>query len=134
VKLLKENADAKTRHSIRNDLQGTILIPNSSEPEKLKDEIIAFAASSWLMVKTSNWKPDQTLKDFVSNELLQTSMQTDKVKLPRTFNARNLSRLAGIEVHWTYNLADHLRMINDESQVSIFHFASLLEWNKSSKW
>jgi len=49
------------------------------------------------------------------------------VKLEKIFNARNLGRIAGIEIEWTKNLADHLRLIDEDRKVAIFHHATYLE-------
>jgi hypothetical protein len=49
------------------------------------------------------------------------------VKLDRIFNARNLGRIAGIEVYWTNNLFDHLRLIDEDRKVAVFHYASFLK-------
>jgi hypothetical protein len=51
----------------------------------------------------------------------------EHVKLEKLFNAYNLSRIARIEVVWTSNLADHLRMQDDDTRVAIFQHAFFLE-------
>jgi hypothetical protein len=50
------------------------------------------------------------------------------IKLEKSFNALNLERIAGIEIRWTDNLADHLRMMDDDKAVAIFHHVSFLEY------
>ena len=50
---------------------------------------------------------------------------TDHVKLERLFNARTIERIAGIKITWTSNLADHLRLLDDDTGVVIFHNAFL---------
>jgi hypothetical protein len=50
-----------------------------------------------------------------------------KVKLEKIFNANNLGKIAGIEVIWTTNLADHLRLMKDDQAVAVFHHASFLK-------
>ncbi|KAL1961549.1 hypothetical protein VTN77DRAFT_1611 [Rasamsonia byssochlamydoides] len=52
------------------------------------------------------------------------------VKLEKAFNARNLNRIAGLEIVATSNLADHLRLINDDRAVEIFHHVSFLEYQR----
>ena len=52
------------------------------------------------------------------------------IKLEKQFNALNLHRIAGIRIFWTDNLADHLRMMNDDKTVAIFYHASFLEYQK----
>jgi hypothetical protein len=52
----------------------------------------------------------------------------ERIKLEKSFNALNLQRIAGIEIRWTDNLADHLRMVDDDKAVAVFHHASFLEY------
>jgi hypothetical protein len=54
----------------------------------------------------------------------------EHVKLERLFNACNLDRIAGLQIIWTHNLANHLRVQNDDKEVSIFHYASFLNSQK----
>ncbi|UKZ54559.1 hypothetical protein TrVGV298_008368 [Trichoderma virens] len=61
----------------------------------------------------------------------QKTLQADRPKLGKVFTARNLSRIAGIEIRWTTNLADHLRLVDDDQVVFIFHCASFLQLQKS---
>ncbi|KAH6675929.1 hypothetical protein B0J14DRAFT_477619, partial [Halenospora varia] len=51
----------------------------------------------------------------------------EAVKLERIFNATNLEQIAGIEVRWTSNFADHLRMRGDDKAVGIFRYATFLK-------
>jgi hypothetical protein len=54
-------------------------------------------------------------------------LDNEHVKLEKIFIARNLGRIAGIEIQFTNNLADHLRLMNeDDKKVTIFHNASFL--------
>lgn len=52
----------------------------------------------------------------------------ERIKLGKSFNALNLQRIAGIQIRWTDNLADHLRMMDDNKAVAVFHHASFLEY------
>lgn len=49
------------------------------------------------------------------------------VKLEKNFTGPNLDRIAGLEIVWTDNLIDHLRMSDDDTKVHIFHHATFLE-------
>ena len=51
----------------------------------------------------------------------------ERIKLEKTFNALNLQRIAGVQIRWTDNLADHLRMMDDDKTVAVFHHVSFLE-------
>lgn len=37
-----------------------------------------------------------------------------------------MERIADITIYWTDNLADHLRMVEDDRVVAIFHYATFL--------
>ena len=52
----------------------------------------------------------------------------ERIKLEKSFNALNLQRIAGIQIRWTDNLADHLRMMDDDKAVAVFHHVSFLEY------
>lgn len=113
------------------------------EAEEILDDTIDLAFRLLLMVPTGgfsaasrsitlsggtkvNWKTG-TMKELVFREFSIQSNMKDPVKLERIFNARNLERIAGVEVRWTSNLADHLRMRDDDKAVEIFHYATFLK-------
>jgi hypothetical protein len=52
----------------------------------------------------------------------------ERIKFEKSFNALNLQRIAGIEIWWTDNLADHLRMMDDDRAIAVFRHASFLEY------
>lgn len=58
------------------------------------------------------------------------SLAKEHVKLEKLFNASNLERIAGLRIVWTRNLADHLRVRNDDTEVAIFHYVSFLNTQK----
>ncbi|KAK4461478.1 hypothetical protein QBC42DRAFT_270086 [Cladorrhinum samala] len=58
---------------------------------------------------------------------LSSSTVTETVKLEKIFKASNLCRIAGLRIVWTDNLADHLRLSDDDTRVHIFHHASFLQ-------
>ena len=39
--------------------------------------------------------------------------------------------IAGIQITWTSNLADHLQMRDDDTRVANFNYASFLEYQRS---
>lgn len=73
-----------------------------------------------------------SLRDFVKSIFPTTKELPDDLKLERMFTARNLERVAGIQVIWTSNLADHLQLEDDDTSVRIFSHVSFLE--VQSKW
>jgi hypothetical protein len=76
------------------------------------------------------WK-DGTITEFVSTGFSPQTSMKERVRLEKGFNARNLKRIAGIEIRWTSNLADHLRMRDDDTAVEIFHYASFLRFHRN---
>ncbi|KAL1882855.1 hypothetical protein Daus18300_000493 [Diaporthe australafricana] len=57
----------------------------------------------------------------------------ERIKLENNFTAPNLTRIAGLEIEWTDNLIDHLRMSDDDKKVHIFHHATFLECQRQSE-
>ncbi|KAF4421750.1 hypothetical protein FACUT_10902 [Fusarium acutatum] len=49
------------------------------------------------------------------------------------FSAWSLENVAGIKIEFTDNLADHLRLTNNNSQVYIFHHVAFLEAQRHSR-
>lgn len=82
--------------------------------------------------KSLEWT-DQGLKDFLASHFMEPhALGHDGIKLEKTFNARTLFKIAGIEILWTNNLADHLRLMDDDRKVAVFHYASFLEYNRGN--
>ena len=77
-----------------------------------------------------NWN-EGTITDLITNELAPENHMREAVKLEKIFNARNIERIAGIEIRWTSNLADHMRMRDDDTAAEIFHYASFLELHRT---
>jgi hypothetical protein len=86
------------------------------------------------------WKDDDCLAQTVSNAV---AMITESLKhsesgcascnsawtFSKSFNARQLTRVAGFEIIWTSNLLDHLLVQDDDDKVKIhiFHHVKVLE-------
>ena len=56
----------------------------------------------------------------------------DYAKLPQSFTAEYLEKIAGINVRWTNNLADHLLLTDDDTKLLFFHHVSALELHMQS--
>jgi hypothetical protein len=70
-----------------------------------------------------------TLLEFVHDYFsCPPALGHERIKLEKSFNALNLQRIAGIEIWWTDNLADHLRMMDDDRAIAVFRHASFLEY------
>ena len=77
-----------------------------------------------------NWETG-SIKDLVNTHMVPQTSMKEQVKLEKIFNARNLERIAGVEIRWTTNFADHLRMRDDDTAVEIFHCASFLRLHQN---
>ncbi|KAL8684402.1 MAG: hypothetical protein Q9218_008308, partial [Villophora microphyllina] len=71
-----------------------------------------------------------------SNSLLDRCFSapssSDMVKLPQSFTAAHLEQIAGIQVLWTDNLADHLLLRDDDTKVMLFPHVSALQLHVSA--
>ncbi|KFY66699.1 hypothetical protein V496_01928 [Pseudogymnoascus sp. VKM F-4515 (FW-2607)] len=79
------------------------------------------------------WTPDSrcNIREYI-NAKFDTKFEAVDIKLPRLFNAVNLERIAGIEICWTSNLIDHLKMRDDDTVVNIFYHAAFLKAQMNS--
>jgi hypothetical protein len=128
----------ETRESIKQMLSSRLSIPKPANVDDVLDGSVNLAVRLALMVEVGGFKygfsgrrevlwKTGTLKDFLTNYFRSSrTLGQDGVKLERLFNARNLGRIARIEIEWTSNLFDHLRLIDDERKVAIFHHAGFL--------
>lgn len=80
-----------------------------------------------------------TLKEFIENQF-SSPVAVQKpiwVKLDKIFTARNLECIAGLQIIWTDNLADHLKLtadtVADDRCISIFHHISVLKHHKDNQ-
>ncbi|KAH8587432.1 hypothetical protein B0O99DRAFT_556692 [Bisporella sp. PMI_857] len=73
------------------------------------------------------------IKSFLASQYSGAVQYGDKnIKLQKIFNIRNLEHIAGIKFHWTRNLADHLRLDEDNKELSIFQYKSFLQAQKTN--
>ena len=113
--------------------------------EKLLDALLDLAAGLYLTVSIGSlqnsltpgraiaWEDDWTLAEKVHTSLWPAPQLSEHVKLPKSFTAVNLERIAGIKIVWTSNLADHLSLTSDDTKLILFHQASFLELHKLSQ-
>lgn len=127
------------RQDIKAELQKKLTTFHDNEDEML-DNSIDLAASLLMMMSFCGFVygfsgrshlcwTDGSLESFVSLYFDPGTPQLSKenVKMEKIFTARNLCRIAGLEIVWTDNLVDHLRLTDDDRRVHIFHHASFLE-------
>ncbi|KAH7371816.1 hypothetical protein BKA64DRAFT_689570 [Cadophora sp. MPI-SDFR-AT-0126] len=141
--LVKAQQKETTRSSLETHLRKKFHNKEIDEADEILENTIDLVLRLLLMVPTGgystairsvtlsggtklNWK-DGALSEFVQREFSVQNSMKEPVKLERIFNARNLEGIAGVEVRWTSNLADHLRMRDDDKAVEIFHYATFLK-------
>ncbi|EME79502.1 uncharacterized protein MYCFIDRAFT_110781, partial [Pseudocercospora fijiensis CIRAD86] len=68
-----------------------------------------------------------SLRHFLAELFHPREPDQGHVRLEKSFNARNLGRLAGVEVEWTSDLSSHLSLRDDDTRLFVFHHATFLE-------
>ncbi|PQE14151.1 fad-type 2 protein [Rutstroemia sp. NJR-2017a BVV2] len=113
-----------------------------SDGREMTDGTIDLAARLFLMMDFGDlkhgfkgqhdprWMSD-SLRHFLS-QFLEPPARQYKVKLEKIFNARNLGRISGIEIEWTSNMKDHLKLMDGDKKVALFHHASFLEYQHNN--
>lgn len=131
------------RGVVKDHLRSKLTALHTNEDEILENSI-DLAASVLLMMnfcsysygfsgrRGLSWDDGSSLKTpllhfFYDN---RTEIGKENAKLEKIFTAHNLTRIAGLEVVWTDNMLDHLRLTDDDQRVHIFHHASFLEVQK----
>lgn len=127
----------------REEILDTLLQSQPSADKRLLNASIDLAARLWVTVGIGSvqqslipghhvaWEKAK-LPEMLHRILWPQSQLSEKVKLPRTFTAANLERIAGLKVVWTSNLADHLCLKDDDTKVMLFHQASFLELHRTT--
>lgn len=127
-------------HHTRDDIRGKIpRLTSVSTSNGTQDYSIDLAARLLLMIEVGNlpwaysgfrqleWDKG-SLGDFITQYFEENPvLGHDNIKLEKVFNARTLGTIAGMEIIWTSNLADHLRLMKDDKAVAVFHHASFLK-------
>jgi hypothetical protein len=141
VDIASKLKDGESRDTIKDSLRGlTTTIPKWQDEDEALDNTIDLAARLCFMVNIGAnastvtrcekllWT-DSSLKDYLETYFSEPHVLShDSVCFNRALTAFNMERVAGIKIYWTDNLADHLRVVNDDhKKVAIFHHASFLE-------
>jgi len=67
------------------------------------------------------------LKTVLASHFVTSSVETGNLHFKRDLTAFNLKHLVGLRILWSDNLFDHLRLVDDDSTVCIFHHATFLQ-------
>jgi len=145
VEIVQHIREPLSRISIRENLRLQLTRRRPENENEVLDGSIDLAVRLYTMMdfgdltyafsgrKMLDWKEDRTLQDFMGSYLSSVPvLVSESIKLQKLFNARNLGWIAGIEVFWTTNLADHLRMVDEDKRVTIFSHVSFLEFHKKT--
>ena len=129
---------SQMRGAVKDMLRSKMRTPKPANEEELLDGTINLVAQLLLMVefgqlqygftgrKQLAWT-SKSLEEFVHGYFnTPRTLTQETVKFEKIFTARNLERIAGMEIEWTNNLADHLRLTDGDKKVAIFHHASFL--------
>ena len=136
VKLLRES---HSRESIKDQIRFLSPAENISPEHDALDGSINLAARLLVMIELGSleygvscqsrlvWRED-SLQSFIAQQFEPPKLLgKETAKLEKSFNARNLERVSGMQIVWTSNLVDHLRVLDDDKGVAIFHHASFLK-------
>jgi hypothetical protein len=91
-----------------------------------------------------DWQPGHPLSETILQRLTRdlvlskqfevsshSSVASRQTRIPRSLHLNNLQKIGGIDIVWTSNLLDHLRLIEDarteKLQLLVFHSMSTLE-------
>lgn len=144
VTLLKQ--PTMTREHLQDYLCTKYQLDSRTDDNQPLCDIIDLAVRLWLMIDVGKiqhgfvpgqkpllWKSGP-LKDLIQERFgsAEVPSRVVRVKLDRLFTARNLERIAGLQIIWTDNISDHLRLMVDDTRIAIYHHVSFLEHHKSS--
>ena len=80
-------------------------------------------------IEPINWKNEESLADIIKPLFPAAEGSVDdSVKLEQAFHALNLELIGGLDIVWTWSLADHLMLSNDSRKLHIFHCLTWLHW------
>jgi hypothetical protein len=127
------------REDVKRALRTELLRASHANDDEMLDNSVDLTASLLLMANFGRyaygfsgrnrvcWAKGSLggfLQDYFEPE---GKLVNESVKLERVFKASSLDRIAGLEVVWTDNLADHLRLTDDDRKVHLFHHVAFLE-------
>lgn len=127
------------REEVKRALRGELLRARHANDDEMLDNSVDLTASLLVMANFGRYAygfsgrnrvcwAKGSLRGFVRDYFEpEGRLANEAVKLERVFKASSLDRIAGLEVVWTDNLADHLRLTDDDRKVHLFHHASFLE-------
>jgi hypothetical protein len=74
------------------------------------------------------WEDEDVALDTVlANYFDASSADAGNLTFEEEFTVFNLQRFVGLEIQWSNNLADHLRLIDNDRKLCVFHHATFLQ-------
>lgn len=144
VEIAAHLQDGRSRAEVKRIIREKLNSTHHNEQEILENSV-NLVSSLLLMIRCGTFSygfsgrtelqwVQGSLREHVAHYFAEPpALSHEKVKLEKNFNAINLSRIAGLNIVWTDNLIDHLRMSDDDTKVHIFHHAGFLECQKESQ-
>lgn len=136
ARLIQDIRHGRTREAILDELRST----NASE--EVSERLINLAGRLLVMMRFGvtkhqvlsrrylRWERGP-LQEFVHDLFSEPpKLSCEQTRLPKSFDAWSIANVAGIEVAFTDNLADHLLLVEDDTKLLVFHHASFLEYHR----
>ncbi|KAF3000774.1 hypothetical protein E8E13_005148 [Curvularia kusanoi] len=141
IRIAKDLGEHQTKQDAQTKLRGELKQPRSQEEtEDMLEGSLTLVARLLTMVDVGprlyvsdepsvRWDDKgSSLKDLLTEKFSPSpSFIPEVVELDEELTINNLRRFAGLEIEWTDNLADHLRLSKGRKRISIFHHASYLK-------
>jgi hypothetical protein len=138
-RLMQQLASDLTRQDIFTGLKAQVPSPG----DEACDNSINLAGRLLVMLKIGvvkhqaaprgylDWT-EGSLKEFVHSCFVSPpKLSCDQVRLPKAFNIWSIAEVAGIEISFTNNLADHLLLVEEDTKLLIFHHVFFLQQQKT---
>lgn len=91
-------------------------------------EALRFSVKLWAHIETTDasvWRSSgQTLAELITTSMPKPSTAHNSHRLDRNFSAHQLSKAGGLQLRWTDNICDHLKL--SEGTVLVFRHSSWL--------
>jgi hypothetical protein len=139
VEVMTYIADSRDRKDISASLQSRCTANEAEQQRVMVNQLIDLAARLCLMLSfgTTPFAYERQLsvdwiqgsaKEFLHQHFQpQIAIHVDsRFKLPKIFTARNVHRIGGIQIEWTPYLSEHLRLLDQDERVAIFHHVGFL--------
>jgi hypothetical protein len=136
ARLIQDIQSGKPREEIMDSLNSTI------RPQEACDRFLNLAVRLLVMMRFGIAKhqvsprrclqwASGSLQDFIHQHFKEPpKLNCERVRLPKSFDAWAIATIAGVEIAFTDNLADHLLLVEDDTKLLVFHHASFLEYHR----